>query len=104
MKLRDELKESRTENGKPGYEIQMMIQDLSGYYGLDEEGPWLLVWTAFHGGGIVSKHKTATAAAKAKRRHKSDDCTCGCTKIIAASDVEELPTADNASSPYHAAV
>lgn len=64
--------------------------------------PFHLYRTAFHGGGLLSRHYSVEAAEKARRRAQSD-CTCGCAVVVAAQDVEALPSADRASSPYAAA-
>jgi hypothetical protein len=65
--------------------------------------PWLVVRTAFHDGGIVSRHRTRAAADAASRRIGSRSCTCGCTCVIAAADYDALPVHYDAGSPYAAA-
>lgn len=44
--------------------------------------PYALYKTAFHGGGVVSQHKTLEAAVLAERRWRNGTpCVCGCTAI-----------------------
>lgn len=42
-----------------------------------------VVKTAFHGGGIVSRHRSLAAAARSADRWASKHCTCGCTGVVA---------------------
>jgi hypothetical protein len=45
---------------------------------------WRVYRTAFHGGGLVSKHYTREAAERAARRWIGNtDCTCGCAGVVA---------------------
>lgn len=62
------------------------------------EGPVVLVRSKFHGGGIVSRHRTVRAAWRAYKAMRADDCGCGCAGIIPASDYERLPRRDAAWS------
>lgn len=60
---------------------------------------WYVVATAFHGGGISSRHRSEAAAEKAASKHRGT-CTCGCVGVISAEDYENLRTADKCTSPY----
>lgn len=62
-----------------------------------------VVRTAFHGGGVVSRHRTREAAERAAARYRRGDCTCGCAQVIPAEQYEALPEAMSALSPYAAA-
>jgi hypothetical protein len=61
---------------------------------------YYLVKTRFHGGGIVSRHKTLRAAEKAAKHWRSTSCTCGCCGVVTAADYEHLIDADKCDSPY----
>lgn len=104
MTLKEEITEakSREFNSKKWTDIHDQLKGLALEHGHDEAGPWVLVWTAFHGGGLVSRHKTATRAIE-KSRKMAGDCTCGCTAVVLAANYDELPTAEKTSSPYAAA-
>ncbi len=62
--------------------------------------PWLLVRTALHGGGIVSRHTTVELAQQAQTKHASESCTCGCAGVVAAGDFAGLPHDGETRSPY----
>lgn len=47
-----------------------------------ENSGFAVVRTAFHGGGVVSYHKSLKAAERAQRRHTVPGCTCGCCAVI----------------------
>ncbi len=66
-------------------------------------GPYLVVRTAFHGGGLVSKHRTVARAAEAVAHCESQDCTCGCARIVPAAEWDMLPYASESRDPYAAA-
>lgn len=59
-----------------------------------------VVRTAFHGGGIVSRHTTRELAEAAARRYASKDCSCGCCGVVAAADYASLPNISSSPSPY----
>ena len=63
--------------------------------------PWLVVRTAFHGGGIVSRHRTREAADARRDTYASGGCTCGCAVVVAASEYNALRVTSD--SPYAAA-
>jgi len=66
--------------------------------------PFVLVRTAYHGGGVVSRHKSKAGAERARaRRLLGCDCRCGCYHVILASAYAGLPCAEQAGSPYNAA-
>lgn len=49
--------------------------------------------TAFHGGGLVSSHKTEAAAEEAARRARGNTaCTCGCFKVVPPYEEPALMT------------
>lgn len=43
---------------------------------------YLVVATQFHGGGVLSRHRSALAAIKASEKGKSNSCCCGCNGVI----------------------
>ena len=62
---------------------------------------YCLYRTAFHGGGLLSRHLTREAAEQAQRRAVGPtDCTCGCAVIVDRQvDPEPRPAAECAD-PY----
>jgi hypothetical protein len=60
--------------------------------------------TSFHGGGLISHHRSLEAAERAQRRWSGDtDCVCGCAVIVELP--ANLPTQDQhnwsgTKSPY----
>ena len=59
--------------------------------------------TAFHGGGLVSTHRTIAAAERAVKKYRMSDCCCGCAGIIDTGAGEKPGTQedqDNWSNPY----
>ena len=70
------------------------------YEGSKMEGPYLVVRSAFHGGGMISKHRSLRRAAEAVARYESPNCACGCVVIVSATSYESLPHASNSRSPY----
>lgn len=73
------------------------------YSGYKDMGAYLLVRTAFHGGGIISKHRKLVCAIAAQRRYAMTDCVCGCSIVIEAERYENLPVAMDAKAPYQGA-
>lgn len=70
----------------------------------DKPYPYYLVRTAFHGGGVVSRHWTEANAERARKRWVGPtDCTCGCAVVVAAEDYATLPRVDQNPSAYAAA-
>jgi hypothetical protein len=59
-----------------------------------------LVKTRFHGGGIISQHRTMEAAEAAATRWTVKSCTCGCCGVVAICDYNNLPDYDDCRSPY----
>ena len=58
--------------------------------------------TAFHGGGIVSRHRSAHAADAAAARiqsHHHRECACGGGVVVAVEEYDDLPLPCDASSP-----
>ena len=78
------------------------LRDLVYRYGKDCAGPWLVVRTAYHGGGIVSHHRQIMRAIAAMRRLSNPECYCDCVGIVLAADYESLRDA-NTASPYELA-
>ena len=66
---------------------------------------YYLVRTAYHGGGIVSRHSTPELAERAlQRRYGKTTCGCGCAVVVQAADYDSLPLAtDFSASPYEPA-
>ena len=58
----------------------------SGYY---------VVKTAFHGGGVVSWHRTQPGAERAARAWASPSCTCGCAGVVSAKEYDNLESQDH---------
>lgn len=61
---------------------------------------YFAVKTAFHGGGIISRHSTRELAEAACRRFKMTDCTCGCCGVILVKDYYNLPNSIDIQDPY----
>ena len=99
--LSSELKAAKLQafNSSMWSNIEYDLQNLIAEHGSASVGPWMLVRTAFHGGGRISTHRTATAALKAARRFRGD-CTCGCCGVVLAADYDDLPAAVETRSPY----
>jgi len=66
-------------------------------------GPYLVVRTAFHGGGEVSRHKSLGRAAMALLRYQAGACSCGCAEIVPEGEYGELPHASDSHNPFGAA-
>lgn len=64
--------------------------------------PYALYKTAFHGGGVVSQHKTLEAAVLAEKRWlKGSQCVCGCVGIAGPKEAHGwLQTGYNAETYY----
>ena len=61
--------------------------------------------TAFHGGRLISRHKTLEAAERAVRRYRNqiNGCSCGCAGVLDTGDGERPGTQadqDQYSNPY----
>nr|DAU29779.1 MAG TPA: hypothetical protein [Caudoviricetes sp.] len=54
---------------------------------------YAVVRTAFHGGGVISSHKSLAAAEKATNKYRNPECVCGCCAVvpITAEAREEMP-------------
>jgi len=59
--------------------------------------------TAFHGGYLISRHKTEWAAERAGRKYRMTSCSCGCAGVI-DTDAGEKPGTqseqDQWNNPY----
>lgn len=64
--------------------------------------PYRVYRTAFHGGGLLSRHATAPAAEKAARKARIGDCCCGCA-VVVGPDQPEPESAGVGHDPYRAA-
>lgn len=42
---------------------------------------YLVLRTAFHGGGLISAHRLLARAEASARRHQSGECSCGCAIV-----------------------
>ena len=64
--------------------------------------PWSLVRTAYHGGGLISQHRSAYNAVRAQWRlqMRSTDCVCGCYVVVETKDLGDLPHHAGTGSPY----
>ena len=57
--------------------------------------------TAFHRGGLISRHRTSEAAERAARRWRMTDCVCGCAAVIDIVADGKPPAYRNSDeSPY----
>lgn len=86
MNLRNELKAARERViERPASTEAAAILDelvaLAYAYGPTAAGPWLVVRTEFHGGGVVSRHRSAAAAIKRRRAIPAGGCQCGCARV-----------------------
>jgi len=61
---------------------------------------YVLVRTQFHGGGVVSSHRSLAAAEIAQRKYRSSDCTCGCACVVERDVYRNLASSIDVSSPY----
>ena len=61
--------------------------------------PYRVFRTKFHGGGLISRHATESAAEKAARSHKIGDCKCGCAVVVGPRDEEPRDRSEDLS-PY----
>jgi hypothetical protein len=61
---------------------------------------WAVVRTAFHGGGIVSRHTTEVLAERAAQRYAMADCECGCAGVLPLEEVDALPSHIDIQDPY----
>lgn len=59
---------------------------------------YYVVKTAFHGGGIVSWHRTEKGAEKAAHAWKISSCTCGCAGVVSVKEYEGLESQDRNQS------
>ena len=57
--------------------IECRLRALNEELADDACGVWFVVATDFHGGNVVSRHKSALLAAKAAKRHGIAGCECG---------------------------
>ena len=64
--------------------------------------PYAVYRTQFHNGGLISRHATPEAAAKAVRKAKIGDCMCGCAVAVGPQDPRPKPAAE-VRWPYSAA-
>ena len=60
---------------------------------------YAVVLAAFHGGGVVSWHRTREAAERRARRKRMADCVCGCTHVVRVEDLAHLPEAIDCTDP-----
>lgn len=98
--LKNELIDAKAQafNSKKWSDVEDSLRILIDEHG-NIECRWAVVRTAFHGGGVVSRHKTATAAILKARSGRSD-CSCGCFAVVPESEIENLPVAEDSRSPY----
>jgi len=54
--------------------------------------PYRVYRTAFHGGGLISRHHNPEAAEKAAKKCRMSDCVCGCAGVLGPG--EEPKSAD----------
>jgi len=64
-----------------------------------------VVRTAFHGGGVVSRHRSEEAALRSVRRYWGTcGCACGCVCVVPIEDLDQLPSVADAGHPSHPAI
>jgi hypothetical protein len=61
---------------------------------------YYVVATAFHGGGLISRHHSRAAAERKASLWKSKECVCGCCGIVTAAEYDKLPLHTETRSPY----
>jgi len=65
-------------------------------------GPWRVVKTRFHGGGIIVESGDIDVIVSALRKFRSGDCVCGCAGVVSCDT--DLPGTEqndrNGYSPY----
>jgi len=49
--------------------------------------PYRIYRTAFHGGGLVSRHHTQELAEVAASKFRRGDCVCGCCAVLGPGEV-----------------
>lgn len=48
----------------------------------EKNARFAVVKTAFHGGGVISFHRSLEEAIKSDRKYSSGGCICGCCRVI----------------------
>ena len=67
----------------------------------EKNANYAVIKTAFHGGGVVSYHKSLTAAEKACKKFRGNNCICGCCAVVTIDKLQEIPEyTGNEFSPY----
>ena len=84
----------------------------------EKSARFAVVKTAFHGGGVISYHRSITEALKADKKFSSGTCICGCCRVIPITEearkelfehgycnshedlLEEIPSYTGNESPY----
>jgi len=61
---------------------------------------YILVRTQFHGGGLISTHRSQEAAERARRKYRMSDCVCGCAVIVSREEYDNLRSSIDIQSPY----
>ena len=89
MSLKDELIAARakTYNSRKWSDIEQDLHVLRQHYG-DTDRKWKVVRSDFHGGGVISHHRTATAALLRARSERMSDCICGCADVVPAEPIK----------------
>ena len=65
------------------------LRDLARAYGLDATGRWTVVENDFHGGDVISTHRSPLAAIRAARSRNcghDDECSCGGARVELPAD------------------
>lgn len=65
---------------------------------MTKQYPYAVYRTAFHGGGLVSRHNTLTGALKAACI--KTECTCGCLVAVSLAEAGKLRYAAETHNPY----
>lgn len=101
MKLKDEIRDAKAQqwDSAKWSDIRDSLEQLADEYGSSAVGPWVVVLTAFHGGGLVSRHQTATRAIERARREGIADCVCGCAGVMSVAAFDALPAAQDQHNP-----
>ncbi len=61
-------------------------------------GPYVVLQSAFHGGGILSRHRTAMGAARGELKAQIDhgECACGGPSTVRAKDAIDYDPSEQA--------
>jgi len=64
---------------------------------MTKQEKFYVVRTAFHGGGIVSRHQSLQGATQAMLRYRGSNCECTCAGVVSQKAFEALPSHEDVS-------